>query len=117
MHIAKMSFKFYRLPIFRTVVLPFVLCARLSFAASDAKASFKDFKLDHDAWACSGSYSGFPLKVLNGKDRETAICAGERSRRPMARAQAFDRCRQQFSATSLLVNWTSKGWHCRYYGR
>ena len=98
-------------------MLPFVVCAGLSLAGTDARASFKDAKLDQEAWACSGRYSPFPLKVLNGKDRETAICAGERRRKPMSRAEAYERCRKQFSATSLLINWTSKGWRCRYYGR
>jgi hypothetical protein len=34
----------------------------------------------------------------------------------MSQSEAFNRCRQQFSARSLLINWTSKGWRCRYYG-
>jgi hypothetical protein len=85
--------------------------------STNASARGWDEKLDGRAWACSGPYSPFPLNVLNGKDRASAICAGEGKRKPMPRAEAYDRCRKQFSATSLLINWTSKGWLCRYYGR
>jgi hypothetical protein len=79
----------------------------------------RDEKLSDQAWACSTLYSRYPIKVLNGSDRETALCLGEgkKGRSPMSRAEAFELCREQFDATSLLLNWTSKGWHCRYYGR
>ena len=93
-----------------------LICAGSMFVASDASAQFRDRKLDQVAWACSGSYRPYPAKVLNGKDREMAICVGEGKRKPISRSEAFDRCRQQFSATSLILNWTSKGWRCRYYG-
>jgi hypothetical protein len=78
-----------------------------------------DTKLNEQAWACSTLYSRYPIKVANGSDREMALCLGEgkRGRKPMSRAEAFELCRDQFDATSLLINWTSKGWHCRYYGR
>jgi hypothetical protein len=82
-----------------------------------ALAQFRDEKLDGRAWVCSASYSPFPLNILNGRDRAAAICMSEGKRKPLSRAEAFERCRKQFSATSLLVNWTSKGWFCRYYGR
>lgn len=86
---------------------------------SEAAAKDQDVKLDQQAWACSTLYSRYPIKVLNGQDRETALCLGEgkKGRTPMVRSDAFDLCREQFNASSLLVNWTSKGWRCRYYGR
>lgn len=91
----------------------------LSWSADDAAARDQDVKLDQQAWACSTLYSRYPIKVLNGEDRETAICLGEgkKGRTPMVRSDAFDLCREQFNASSLLVNWTSKGWRCRFYGR
>jgi hypothetical protein len=104
-----------RLTALKTAMLTLITWECLVFLANDA-AAFRDRKLDQQAWACSGSYSPFPAKVLNGKNRDAAICAGEGRRKPMSRSEAFDRCRQQFSATSLLINWTSKGWRCRYYG-
>lgn len=84
-----------------------------------ASAKDWDMKLDSQAWACSTLYSRYPIKVLNGEDRETALCVGEgkKGRKPMSRSEAFDLCREQFNASSLLINWTSKGWRCRYYGR
>ena len=85
--------------------------------STEAGARGGDEKLDGRAWACSGPYSLYPLNVVNGKDQAAAICVGEGKRKPMARAQAYGQCRKQFSATSLLINWTSKGWFCRYYGR
>lgn len=91
----------------------------LSMPAGEAVAKDWDMKLDQQAWACSTLYSRYPIKVLNGQDRETALCLGEgkKGRKPMSRPDAFDLCREQFNASSLLVNWTSKGWRCRYYGR
>lgn len=91
----------------------------LSVPTGDAAAKDQDVKLDQLAWACSTLYSRYPIKVLNGEDRETALCLGEgkKGRTPMSRPEAFDLCREQFNASSLLVNWTSKGWRCRYYGR
>jgi hypothetical protein len=82
-------------------------------------ATAKDAQLSEQAWACSTLYSRHPVKVVNGSDRDAALCLGEgkRGRQPMSRAEAFELCRDQFDATSLILNWTSKGWHCRYYGR
>jgi hypothetical protein len=82
-------------------------------------AAARDVKLDDQAWACSTLYSRQPIKVANGGDRKMALCLGEgkKGRKPMSRAEAFELCREQFDATSLLLNWTSKGWRCRFYGR
>jgi hypothetical protein len=96
-----------------TVLIGFGLLA----FSTDAGARGWDEKLDGRAWACSGPYSPSPLNVVSGKEWATGICVGESKRKPMARAQAYEQCRKQFSATSLLLNWTSKGWLCRYYGR
>lgn len=91
----------------------------LSFVASAAAANGWDARLHDQAWACSTLFSHYPIKILNGGDNDTAVCLGEgkKGRKPMSRSEAFDLCRDQFNATSLLINWTSKGWHCRYYGR
>lgn len=91
----------------------------LSLPLAEAQAKDWDIKMDQQAWACSTLYSRHPIKVLNGGDRETAVCLGEgkKGRKPMSRSEAFNLCRDQFNASSLLVNWTSKGWRCRYYGR
>lgn len=91
----------------------------LLLPSAGAQAKDWDVKLDNYAWACSTLYSRYPIKVLNGEDREKALCLGEgkKGRKPMSRSEAFDLCREQFNTTSLLVNWTSKGWRCRYYGR
>jgi hypothetical protein len=105
-----------RLMVLKVVMVTLIVGAGAGFLAPDVSAQFRDRKLDQEAWACSGSYRAYPAKVLNGKDRETAICVGEGKRKPMARSEAYNRCRQQFSATSLLINWTSQGWRCRYYG-
>jgi hypothetical protein len=106
-----------KLAALRSSALVFLVCAGSVSFATDASARDWEIKLDERAWACSASYSRFPLNVLNGKDREAAICVGEGRRKPMSRAEAYNRCRAQFGATSLLINWTSKGWLCRYYGR
>lgn len=100
-------------------LLPFAVGFALACAAGGALARDDEVKLSGRAWACSTLYSRYPIKVLNGDNRETALCLGEgkKGRAPMSRSDAFDLCREQFDATSLLVNWTSKGWQCRYYGR
>jgi hypothetical protein len=92
----------------------FISMALIGLSTS-ASAQFHDNKLDQYAWACSGSYSSSPAKVLNGKDRETATCLSEGKRKPMPRSDAYDRCRKQFSATSLMLSWTRNGWYCRYH--
>ncbi|MGE0238843.1 MAG: hypothetical protein AB7F09_09730 [Parvibaculaceae bacterium] len=76
-------------------------------------------KIYENAWACSTLFSRLPIKVLNGGDREKAICLGEgkKGRPPMSRAEAWELCREQFDTTTQLIAWTSKGWHCRYYPR
>ena len=91
----------------------------LAFSGGRALARDDDVKLSGRAWACSTLYSRYPIKVQNGESRETALCLGEgkTGRKPMTRPEAYELCRDQFDATSLLVNWTSKGWQCRYYGR
>jgi hypothetical protein len=105
-----------RLMALRILMLVLIVGECTVFLAIDASAQFRDRKLDQEAWACSGPYRHYPVNVLNGKDREAAVCIGEGKRKPLSRSEAFNRCRQQFSATSLLINWTSKGWRCRYYG-
>jgi hypothetical protein len=102
-----------------TFIFVAALCAGLPFVASKVQARDNEVKLSDQAWACSTLFSRYPIKVLNGEERETAICLGEghKGRQPMSRAEAFELCREQFNATSLLINWTSKGWNCRYYGR
>ena len=102
-----------RLTALEILMLTLTVCGSLVFLTTDAVAFF-DRKLDQEAYACAGPYTRYPAKVLNGKNRDAAICTG--GRRPMTRSEAYDRCRSQFSATSLLLNWTSKGWRCRYYG-
>lgn len=102
-----------RLMALKILTLSLIVSGSPVFPATDAVAFF-DRKLDQEAFACAGSYSRYPAKVLNGKNRDAATCAG--GRRPMSRSEAYERCRSQFSATSLLLNWTSKGWRCRYYG-
>lgn len=111
--------KTFHLAAANAVMLAFGIGVGLAFFAGEAAASFKDDKLSDQAWACSTLYSRYPIKVLNGKERETAVCLGEgkKGRKPMSRGEAYELCREQFYATSLLVNWTSKGWRCRYYGR
>lgn len=101
------------------LVAVLALCAGLSSIAQEAQARDHEVKLSDQAWGCSTLFSHYPIKVLNGTERETAVCLGEghKGRQPMSRAEAFELCREQFNATSLLINWTSKGWHCRYYGR
>lgn len=91
----------------------------LSLQLAAAHAKDWDVKLDNQAWACSTLYSRYPIKVLNGEDREKAVCLGEgkKGRKPMSRSEAFDLCREQFNTTSLLVNWSRNGWRCRFYGR
>lgn len=93
-----------------------MICVGLALLSLEARAQFSDAKLDKEAWACAGAYAAFPRKVLNAKNREQAICIGEGKRKPMSHAVAFERCRKQFSAKSLLVRWTRGGWLCRYYG-
>jgi hypothetical protein len=78
--------------------------------SSGAPAQFHDDKLDQYAWACSGSYSSSPSKVLNGKDRETATCLSRGKRKPMQRSEAYNRCRKQFSASSLMVMGIKAWW-------
>jgi hypothetical protein len=94
------------------------LAAGLFSVAGEAAAAGGD-KIYQHAWACSTLYSRAPIKVLNGDDLGTAICLGEgkKGRTPMSRGDAWDLCREQFDTTSQFVNWTSKGWNCRYYPR
>lgn len=94
------------------------LAAGLLSLAGEAAAARGD-KIYEFAWACSTLYSRMPIRVLNGGDRETAICLGEgkKGRTPMSRSDAWDLCREQFDTTTQFVNWTSKGWQCRYYPR
>lgn len=91
------------------------LVAGLFFLADEALAA-RDSKLTEQAWACSTLYSRYPIKVLNGESRETALCLGEgkKGRTPMGRGDAWELCREQFDTRSVLVAWTGKGWHCRY---
>jgi len=93
-------------------------CAGLPSLATDAAAKDWDTKLDQ-AWGCSSLFSPYPIKVRNGEDSAAALCLGEgkKGRKPMTRSEAFELCREQFNATTVLIRWTSKGWHCRYYGR
>ena len=93
--------------------------AGMSLIADRAEARDWDPKLNDTAWACSTLYSRYPIKVQNGGDSSTAICLGEgkKGRKAMSRSEAYELCRDQFNATTLLINWTSKGWRCRYYGR
>jgi hypothetical protein len=102
----------------RALILTLGLGVGISFVSGEARAS-KDDKLSEQAWACSTLFSRYPIRVSNGEDDETALCLGEgkKGRKPMSRSEAFELCREQFNATSLLIDWTSKGWHCRYYGR
>ena len=76
-------------------------------------------KIYENAWACSTLYSRMPVRVVNGDNRETAICLGEgkAGRTPMSRGEAWALCREQFDTTTQFVSWTSKGWHCRFYPR
>lgn len=71
------------------------------------------------AWACSTLYSRVPVKVLNSDDRETALCQGEGKggRKPMSRSEAWELCREQFDTRNQFLDWTSKGWRCRYYAQ
>ncbi len=104
----------------RRVALVLVLCAGPSLVSHAALAREEhDVKLSDQAWACSTLYSRYPIKVVNGADRDKALCLGEgkSGRKPMSRSEAWELCRDQFDATSLLIDWTSKGWRCRYYGR
>ena len=86
---------------------------------NDVLARDWDPKLNDTAWACSTLYSRYPIKVVNSEDSATALCMGEgkKGRKAMSRNEAYELCRDQFNATTLLVMWTSKGWRCRYYGR
>ena len=95
------------------------VCAAMPFIADRAEARDWDPKLNDTAWACSTLYSRYPIKVQNGGDSSTAVCLGEgkKGRKAMSRNEAYELCRDQFDATTLLVMWTSKGWRCRYYGR
>jgi hypothetical protein len=95
------------------------LCSGLSFIAHEAQSKDWDPKLNDQAWGCSTLFSRYPIKVLNGGDSETAVCLGEgkKGRKAMSRSEAYELCREQFDATTLLIRWTSKGWNCRYYGR
>jgi hypothetical protein len=103
----------------RAVILVIGIGTGLSFVAGDAPARDWDPKLNDQAWGCSTLFSQYPIKVLNGEDSETAICLGEgkKGRKAMSRSEAYELCREQFDATTLLIRWTSKGWNCRYYGR
>ena len=94
-------------------------CAGLSFVTREAEARDWDPKLNDQAWACSTLYSRSPIKVINSEDSATAICLGEgkKGRKAMSRSEAYELCREQFDATTLMLSWTSKGWRCRYYGR
>ena len=96
-----------------------LVLAETGLAPDGAAARENDIKLDQQAWGCSTLFSHYPIKTVNGEDRETALCLGEgkKGRKPMSRAEAFDLCREQFNATSLMIRWTSRGWNCRYYGR
>ncbi|WP_162918316.1 hypothetical protein [Taklimakanibacter deserti] len=102
----------------RLTAAAFFLAAALSSFTGEAAAARGDKIYDH-AWACSTLYSRAPIKVLNGDDPETATCLGEgkKGRPPMSRGDAWSLCREQFDTTTQFINWTSKGWHCRYYPR
>ena len=107
------------LAVAKVALFAFATGAGLSFLAGQAPARDWDPKLNDQAWACSTLYSRYPIKVLNGGDSATAICLGEgkKGRKAMSRSEAYELCREQFDATTLLIRWTSKGWNCRYYGR
>lgn len=92
------------------------LVAGLMVAGGSALAD-NGSRIYEQAWACSTLYSRSPIKVLNGGDRETATCLGEGrpGRAPMTRAEAWELCREQFDTTTLLLAWTGRGWHCRFY--
>ena len=49
----------------------------MACAAGGALARDDEVKLSGRAWACSTLYSRYPIKVLNGENRETALCLGE----------------------------------------
>ena|SRR5437016_2684075 len=102
----------------RALIIAFGLGVGGWLVTGEARAG-KDDKLSEQAWACSTLYSRYPIKVSNGEDNETALCLGEgkKGRKPMSRSEAYELCREQFDATTLLIRWTSKGWNCRYYGR
>lgn len=107
----------YRMTLAAAPLLAGALLAGLSFFAGEALA--RDDKLVEQAWACSTLYSRNPIKVLNGGSRETALCLGEgkKGRKPMSRGEAWELCREQFDAMSVLVAWTGRGWNCRYHVR
>jgi hypothetical protein len=102
----------------KTLFFAVSLVAGLSSGTGAATAARGDKIYEH-AWACSTLYSRAPIKVLNSEDRATAICLGEgkKGRTPMARSDAWELCREQFDTTSQFIDWTSKGWHCRFYPR
>ena len=102
-----------------TAALACAAAASLCLLSNEAAARDWDPKLNDQAWACSTLYSRYPIKVQNSGDSETAVCLGEgkKGRKAMSRSEAYELCREQFDATTLLIRWTSKGWNCRYYGR
>ncbi len=106
------------LPVTRMPVLALAMIAASTFSSPRAFAGLGDNEISAQAWACSENYGQIPIAVRNGRDFDAAICLGEGTsgRPPMSREQAYAACREQFSATSLLLRWTSKGWLCRYYG-
>jgi hypothetical protein len=102
------------------LALASLLAAGLAVAflalAGEAAAARGD-RMYSIAWACSTLYSRAPVKVLNSDNRETALCVGEakKGRTPMSREEAWSLCREQFDTMNQFLDWTSKGWRCRYY--
>lgn len=95
------------------------LLAVLLLSTGEARAAQGNDNLTGQAWACSSLFTRYPVKVRNSDDIETAVCLGEgqSGRMPMSRSEAWELCREQFNTTTLLLAWTGRGWHCRYYDR
>jgi hypothetical protein len=106
----------------KALVVAALLIASLAAAflgLSGKAAAERGDRMYDIAWACSTLYSRAPIKVLNSDDRETALCQGEGKggRKPMSRSEAWELCREQFDTINQFLDWTSKGWRCRYYGQ
>ncbi len=65
--------------------------------------------------ACRAKYGKKLVNAIINKNG--SLTCQWRMMREMTRAEAYETCKKQHSATTVLIEKKKGGWFCRYYGR